>query len=839
MLIQLTCLDKAWDVCAEKHAPGFASGLTSEFQGKNTMKTSKLLMGASCLILAAAPWTAASAQTQSERESTDATETTSAAQDDVKVYEGIVVTATRRTEKLSEVPIAMSVFGDDNIEQTSVRELSEISGYIPNVSISGHNDFRSVITIRGVGSASRNIGFDSRVGVYVDGVYMGQSPAVNQELLDLERVEVLRGPQGMLFGKNTVAGAVSLVTKKPEDHFFGKVSANAGNYNLREFQGMLNVPISEKVAAKVSISKTDRDGYIDNITTGNELDTKDVLAYRAQLRITPTDQFEINLAYDGLSADNKILVGEPLTDPYGVMVTPFAPEPRKVAFDFDPTEERDVSGAMMDLTYEFQNGFTLKSITGYRDTDASYSNATDYAPISIVYVDYSDKFQQTTQEFQLISPSEGAFTYMGGLYYYKQDADTVRDVTLGNDFLEGFIQPVVLPALPAATLAYLGIDPSAPTTAQLALISSLTGFGPVGSKVTNNGTVTTESVAAYFNGSYDFNDRWTLGFGLRYSVEDKDVNWLLDGRNSGLFAIGSTNVTPGDTTTVPTPLVNDRRDSFLSPAVSLSYAVTDQSNLYAKYSSGYKSGGFNLDYINANELAANSGLEFGKETVDAYELGLKNTFMNGRFTLNLAAFYSEYNDYQVNQFVDLGEGRTSIRITNAAKVITQGLEGEFSLQATDNLSLQGSAGYLDATFDSFPGGGTAGADASGNDLVNAPEWSASLGGVYTRDIPSIDSTLLTRLDMTYSDGYFTTADNIKTMTLASTQVVPFGYIDSMTQLNGRIGLMSNNGRWEAYLWGRNLTDEDGLVDDFRDFFGTLVNHPNIGRTYGAELVVNF
>ena len=130
----------------------------------------------------------------------------------------------------------------------------------------------------------------------------------------------------------------------------------------------------------------------------------------------------------------------------------------------------------------------------------------------------------------------------------------------------------------------------------------------------------------------------------------------------------------------------------------------------------------------------------------------------------------------MNQFVDLGQGRTSIRITNAAKVITQGLEGEFNLQATDNLSLQGSAGYLDATFDSFPGGGTAGADVSGNDLNNAPEWSASLGAVYTRDIPSVDSTLLTRLDMTYSDGYFTTADNIKTATLPSTQVVPFGSV---------------------------------------------------------------
>ena len=798
--------------------------------------TSKMLMGASCLILSAvAPWASAYAQTETEAGNADTVEVTAADQDDEKVYEGIIVTATRRAEKLSEVPIAMSVFGDEDIEQTSVRELAEMSEYIPNVSISGHNDFRSVITIRGVGSASRNIGFDSRVGVYVDGVYMGQSPAVNQELLDLERVEVLRGPQGMLFGKNTVAGAISLVTKKPEDTFSAKVSANVGNYNLREFQGMVNIPLAENVAAKVSISKADRDGYIDNITTGNELDTKDVLAYRGQLRITPNDKFEINLAYDGLSADNKILVGEPLSDPFGVTTVPWAPEPRKVAFDFDPHEDRDVSGGMADLTYKFDNGFIAKSITGYRDTDAFYTNATDYAPISIIYIEYGDEFKQLTQEFQLISPGDKPLTYMMGLYYYNQDADTVRDVFLGNDFLEGFIAPVVAPSV----APLLGLDPSNLTTEQLALISGLVGFGPPGSKVTNNGSVETESVAAYFNGSYDFNDRWTLGFGLRYSVEDKDVNWLLDGRTSGVFGIGSTNVTPGDTTTVPTPLVNDRRDSFLSPAVSLSYAVTDESNLYVKYSSGYKSGGFNLDYINEDELAANSDLEFGKETVDSYEIGLKNTLMNGRLTLNLAGFHSSYDDYQVNQFVDLGGGRTSIRITNAAKVITQGLEAEFDMQATDNLSVQGSVGYLDATFDSFPGGGTAGADVSGKELVNAPKWTASLGGVYTRDLNALNAKLLTRLDVTYSDGFYTTADNIKTIQLAAGASVPFGYIDAMTLVNGRIGLIGNGGRYEAYLWGRNLTDEDGLVDDFRDFFGTIVNHPNIGRTYGLELVAKF
>ncbi|MEH6809550.1 MAG: TonB-dependent receptor plug domain-containing protein [Hyphomonas oceanitis] len=296
-----------------------------------------LLLSVSCASFAMlAASGAASAQSETE-----------APEDSVHVLQEVVVTATRRAEKLSEVPISMSVVGAGDIEQTSVRELSELTGTIPNVSISGHNDFRSVITIRGVGSASRNIGFDSRVGVYVDGVYMGQSPAVNQELLDLERVEVLRGPQGMLFGKNTVAGAISLVTKKPTNEFSGKLSASLGNFNSREIQGMVNVPLAENLAAKVSVSKTDRDGYIKNIITGSDLDSKDVLAYRAQLRYDPTDKFEVNFAYDGLQADNKILVGEPLTDMLGTRPAPIAPKKREVAFDFDPQEDRDVSGAML------------------------------------------------------------------------------------------------------------------------------------------------------------------------------------------------------------------------------------------------------------------------------------------------------------------------------------------------------------------------------------------------------------------------------------------------------------------------------------------------------------
>jgi len=784
-----------------------------------------LLRSVSCAAMAMLASTgAASAQSQDDSQ-----------EDAVHVLQEVVVTATRRAEKLSEVPISMSVIGAGDIEQTSVRELSELTGTIPNVSISGHNDFRSVITIRGVGSASRNIGFDSRVGVYVDGVYMGQSPAVNQELLDLERVEVLRGPQGMLFGKNTVAGAISLVTKKPTDEFSGKLSASLGNYNSRELQGMVNVPLAENLAAKFSVSKTDRDGYIKNIVTGNDLDSKDVLAYRAQLRYDPTDRFEINFAYDGLKADNKILVGEPLTNMLGTAETTIAPKPREVAFDFDPSEDRDVSGAMLDAQYELESGFTLKSITGYRDTDAFYTNATDYSPVSIIYVEYSDKFEQFTQEFQLISPSNERLTYMAGLYYYKQDADTERNVTLGDSFNETFIAAAVAPSV----APLLGLDPASLSEAQLALIAGIVGFGPEGSVVYNAGTVSTESYAAYLNGSFDISDRWTLGFGGRYSVEDKDVNWLFDGRLSGVFNLGSTNYDPANPSVAPSPLVNSRQDTFFSPAISLSYALSGDANVYAKYSSGYKSGGFNLDFINKDELAANSGLEFDKETVDSYEAGLKSTLLGGRMTLNLAAFLSEYDNYQVNQFVDLGGGRTSIRITNAAKVVTKGIEADFNFQASENFGLQGTLGLLNAEYDSFPGGGTSGDDASGKKLTNAPEVTASLAGTYMREVPALGSMLLARLDVTYTDGQFTTIDNIKSVNLAAGGSVPFGYIEELTQLNGRIGLIRNNENFEVYLWGRNLTDEDTIVDDFRDFFGTLVNHPNIGRTYGVELVAKF
>ncbi len=758
---------------------------------------------------------------------------------DDEAMEELIVTATKRSERMLDVPISMSAFSAKNIEETGIRELKNIAEFIPNLHINQANDFRQAVTIRGVGAHSRNIGFDTRVGVYVDGVYMGQSPALNQELLDLERVEVLRGPQGTLFGKNTVAGAVSLVTKKPGDEFEGKVSFDIGNMGYTEFKAIVNVPLSDNISSKFSVSKTDRNGYVDNITTGNKLGERDVLAYRAQLRIQATEKFEINASFDGLESNSLILVGDPLTDTYGYGPNTSAPNEYEVAFNIDPHDERDVKGGHLDMTYDMDNGHTFKSITGYRDTDAAYTNATDYSTADTLHVNFEDHFKQFSQEFQIISPDDGKLTYMAGLYYFDQKAESLRDAILGEDLVEEFVQPYIYPLYAGGFLGLAG-TPYAFPALNPDQLAGVIGFGLPGASVYNAGTVKTESIAVYFNGAYEFSDKIKLGFGGRYSEETKDVNWISDGRYSGLFAIGTT----GPDQTNPTPLIQDRKDTYFAPAASLTYALSDSSNLYVKYAGGYKSGGFNLDFINATELTANPSLAFDKETVDSYEVGFKGVF--GDLRVNLAGFIANYDDYQVNQFVDLGGGRTSIRITNAAKVKTSGIEADFNFNATENFSFQGSLGLLSAKFDSFPEGGTNGTDATGNRLVNAPKLNLAFGAQYYKNVPSVNANLLIRADVTHSGGYYTTANNDKEVPYNVTPLqtltpgtVPFGYLQSSTQVHGRIGLMSVNDTWEVYLWARNLTNEKQYVDELRDFFGTIAKLPGIGRRYGLEVVYNF
>jgi len=798
----------------------------------------------------------------------------------------IIVTAQKRAERITEVPISMSVFPEEAIDQTGIQELRELAEFVPNVLITQGTDFNSRILIRGVGAPSRNIGFDSRVGVYLDGVYLGQGPAVNQDLVDLERVEVLRGPQGTLFGKNTVAGAISLISKKPGNEQETSITANVENLSGKEFRLKTNIPVTDTFAVKLAGSTHKRDGYIHNVYNGNnvpttfvagvnpvtgapitvpvsaviagnfdpifaaigegphpthalgpttppknqDLNNQDTQSWRAQARYQPSEQLDINFSFDGLNSNRRPVLGVNLTDAFGAFPEVDAPGLNQVSWSNPGGEKRNIRGSALDISYDMKNDFTLKSITSNRNTKIHYQNDTDYSAIDWVSLNYIDQYNQTTQEFQLISPDNADFKYVIGAYLYSQDADTLRDVFNGN-------------------AAFFFSD-----------VGNLNINAP-GLATSNRGTVKTDSSALYLSGSYQMTALWKLGFGVRYTSETKKMDWALDGTHSGLFNIATT----------PTGGLQDKRkDSDLSPTVSLNYAYNDHSNVYVKYSTGFKSGGFNLDFIDPTALAA--GIRFDKETVKSYELGLKTTFLDDRLSLNMAYFDAKYDNYQVNQFISLGivngVETTSIRIKNAAKVSTNGLELEAVFKVTDDLSINGSLGTLNATFDSFPGGAAPrdpinGAqlpviDAKGKSLPGAADLNATFGIQYYTRIESLDSDLLMRLDATYTGNYYTTIENVKSrgldgsrpanLTFASdftnpnfgqTTQVPYGYVKGYALLNGRIGLIDGQGSWEVYLWGRNLTDENQYVDTFREFFGTLVVTPQTPRTYGIEGTYHF
>jgi iron complex outermembrane receptor protein len=789
--------------------------------------------------------------------------TTAIAQEAEEEDENIViVTAQKREERLSEVPIAMSVFQSETIDQTGIQELREIGDFIPNMTVTQGSDFNSRIIIRGVGAASRNVGFDSRVGVYLDGVYLGPGPSVNQDLIDLEQVEVLRGPQGTLFGKNTVAGAVSLISQKPRGgETEGKITVGYGNYDALETKFSVDFSLSDTVSAKLAYSSRTRYGYIENIYTEGQLTTtlntvvdgvplfgialpapietdtppdtstnannQNTQSYRVQLRIQPSENLDINFAFDGLESERSATLGVPITTTFGD--TPYHygnAGKHEINESFKSGETRDITGASLNIEYDMDNDYAFRSITGYRDTDIVYGNDTDYSPIDFIWLFYNDVYKQTTQEFQLISPDDKDFKYVVGFYYYDQESTTIRNAVAGN---AGFV------------------------------------FGaPKGGGAFNNGVVDTESTAFYISGSYDIDDKWKLGFGGRYSDETKDVLWNLDGTTSGSLGIGST----------PTGGLQESTSySNFSPTLSLNYAFSDVTNGYAKWSTGFKSGGFNLDFVSQPDII--NGLEFDKETVESIEIGLKTALLDGRLVLNMAYFDSEYEDYQVNQFFDLGNAAdgtplTSIRIENAAVVATSGIEIEANYSVTDDFSITGSLGFLDAIFDSYPDGantvvvrpdGTLSripSDADGNTLPLAPEFSAALGMQYYTSFDSAGMDLMMRLDVTHSGDYFTNINNITERVVPGTHpltfafdlpnyqgaattgdTVPFGHIEATTMINARIGLISHDSGLEVYLWGRNITDEDEPVDSFREFFGTLVNTPRQPATYGVEVIYSF
>jgi len=621
------------------------------------------------------------------------------------VIEEIVVTARQRTESIQDVPISMSAVGGSALEEARINSLQEMEYSVPNL-VFGETGTsgETHVGIRGIGDFSRNIGFDTRVGVYVDGVFAGQSLAVDQGLADVEQVEVLRGPQGTLFGKNSSSGVINIITRKPDfDAASADVSVGAGNDSNLYGSAAINLPLSDTVAARVSVMAQEQDGYVDNLANGKELMSADYVLTRGRLRFQPNDALDVTLSVDYREQNNDILFLEP-EDSYELAVgNPAAVGRHNVDQDGPLTDDNNGWGLALAGDYDFGNGWILTSISGYRESErkvGSDEDATSAYGLHVAY--FKDDLEQFTQELRIASPATDRFRYVAGFYYFWQQGAQLRDVLLGPAF-----------GAPADTLG-----------------------------ARSDSEVETTSWAGFVNANYDLTERVTLNAGIRYTQEDKkaDLNQFT------LGAFGLANFT-------------DYSDDFdkgnVTATANVQYAINEDVMAYANYSRGQKSGGWNVDFV-----ASLADLPFDEETVDSFEVGIKSDLLDGRLRLNASAFHAEYKDFQVFQFQFTGT-TTNLIVSNAAEVTTQGVEVEGTAYLTDDLEVDFGIGFADAEFDDFPGGATDDlgnpVNVGGNDLVRAPKWTSSITGRYHFVLGDMDGSVA--VNYTYRDKEYFNPDN--------------------------------------------------------------------------------
>ncbi len=745
--------------------------------------------------------------------------------------EEVTVTARKVEEGLQDAPIAVSAFTAQDLAIRGAIDVTDVAASAPNVhfqtggATSGMSAAPTVF-IRGIGQSDFNVNNDPAVGMYIDGIYLGRMVGSLTDLMDLERAEVLRGPQGTLFGRNSIGGAINLITKKPdpEADFNGSITASAGERDYRYLKGSANIPISDTVAARVGGFYRERDGYVDAVQYDDlSLGGEDVWGARAAIRFNVSDTLTIDIASDyserrdppaailptqlgNVSANpgsGNVAGDDRSTFPsafrfntglahYGAAPLP-APDARFVSTDtatcsdpnlvntstacfgnahilgndsvnsiwvdkngnkITPVQALDVSGSSLVASWDTQLGL-LTATTAYREMDASFNNDNDFTPF-IIFQNLNDEFsqQQLSQEIQLAGAINDNLDFVTGLYYFKEDG--LQTVSL------------VTPLLPPA-----GAPPAA---------AFLPFFQTIDREVENT------SEAAYGQLIYSFSDTLRLTTGLRYTENNKEIDlYLFRGDEASPWF----SVSEKDETTITETNV----------LVNLSWDLNENTMVYGQYANGFRDGGWPVRFPGLPiGIPALDTVEFGPETVDSYELGLKSTWLDGDLRINAAIFSTIYEDMQI-EFSDAtlnGAPNTS----NVGEASIQGFEAEINYLATDNLRFDVSLGYLDAQLDEIQGGSlTSGADntvttiTTANDMPYTPDWQISIGANHSIDLSS-GAYIRSRVDWIYTDDQFYTIENS-----------PRNFQESYATVNANIAYVTEDENWEFTLGAKNLTDK--------------------------------
>ena len=740
--------------------------------------------------------------------------------------EEVVVTAQKKEEGLSEVPISIQVLSDEMIETRGVTSMKHLSEYIPGLHISkGAGEWN--VYMRGIGSGT-NKGFSQSITTFIDGMPITQGSQYTSPLMDIERVEVLRGTQGVLFGKNTIGGVINMVSKSPE--LGGETDGNwrmefVPEWNTQKFMGAMNIPVSDSFAMRIAAQKETSDGWVYNAYLSQDAPQTESEAIRATM-LWELDNAEVNLKLSSLSSEkNGSEIGIYLYDlaaPFPVMATATPPYTATVinyniTSKFFPDQISGVPGTTYTDNTIYQNptGGTVDSenailkisstwndhdvvsTTSYSVYDYKWGLDADMGPLNFIAVDNDVDFKSVTQEVTISSPADDKFEYIFGFYYddihYDGTNDGMFDMSVGGLFGQTFPLPNVF-AL--QTGGRFSADGAATHTS-------------------NDQNATTTSVFA--EGTFYVNDKLTLKAGVRISEDEKDV------KSDQFMSSTATGGMTRDFPTLAPPVlgvfkalvdrmphnfpVQSRSESHTTPSIKVLYDYSDTTRLYMSYAEGYKMGGFdgseNAPQINATTPAA--AFQFEPEQAETLEIGAKFNAPDRNLRGSIAYFSTDYTDMQVSIF-----NGSSFQVSNAGESEIDGIEADFTWAPTDNVVIGGSATTLDFAYGAYIGGCTADQevayrlanntklgcvqDQAGQRGNNAPELAVSMYANYYKNLVDAWEMVLS-VNANHQDDVYSNTDND-----------PKAFTEAYTKVNVSASFRNSNGL-ELSIFARNVTDE--------------------------------
>lgn len=725
--------------------------------------------------------------------------------------EEIVVTAQFREQSVQDVPISITAITSAELEAANIFDATSLALNTPGFSYGEFAPGQALLSIRGVSSADDSAGLDNSVALFLDGVYIGRGAGINFDLFDLERIEVLKGPQGTLFGRNAIGGAISVVTSKPTKELEGKVSATVGNEGILRYQGLISGPLSENLSGKLVINQREHDGFVENVLRGIDVQDEDQLTVRGQL-LWETANSEWLLSADVFDDERGDAGRVPISGPFfdaGFAPALGATEPFQNASPILGFTNRETGGISLQGDIEFAGG-VLTTITALRSVETDWEMPSIGAPIpgttnlaaGIFGLDVNDDIEEEvdtfSQELRWTSKSTGNFSYVVGAYFLTED--TFRQE-------------------------------------QFRLDQGTTGANQA---VGNEFTITeneTTSFAAYGQATWEISDTLKANFGARFTRDERDFQASAincDDDDATIIAAGFANtnncIFGGNRVAGSLNIINETFivpseadfDDF-SPAISLQYQPNDNTNLYASISTGYKAGGF----AGSQGVASAASAVVDPEEVINYEVGLKGTYLDNRLRFNISAFISDYDDLQTTRFGPVPNSQFgTFQTTNVGSADLSGIELDFVWQITDNFRLSGNYGYLDTEAnDLILQTATGVDDFSGLPLRQSPENSYGLTANYV--LPTSSGTYDFRAQFSHVDE-----NHFDFVTLDETQA------DSFDLLDLRFKWTSPSEKYEVTLWSQNVTDEDYISHAFRIGPGTIgIFGPP--RTTGITGTVNF